>query len=155
MCNGQAPHLRLRKALTGNPTPPQWPAGYAPAALDQIDAAKAHALLATAFPGQIAPVEDWYGNLVSDAEYDPALCIAAIETNGDVVGYIQCWTSNFIKDLAVAPDHRGNGIGAALMHHAFTLFAARGATHVDLKVKTGALPARRLYTRLGMVEIAD
>lgn len=155
MDDGQQPYLRLRKALAGNPASPTWPAGYTPAALEQIDPARVHALLEIAFPGQIAPVEDWHGNLVSDEEYDPALCIAVLDAEGSVAGYIQCWTSNFVKDLAVAPAHRQRGIGEALMRHAFTLFAARGAAHVDLKVETSELPARRLYARLGMVEVAD
>ncbi|MET3898523.1 ribosomal protein S18 acetylase RimI-like enzyme [Devosia sp. UYZn731] len=40
------------------------------------------------------------------------------------------------------------------MQHAFALFAARGLAHVDLKVDTDEEPARRLYARLGMVEVS-
>ena len=105
-----------------------------------------------AFPGAVASFEDWYGNLTTDSEFDPALCVPALAEDGQVAGFVQCWTSNFIKDLAVAPAYRGQGVGAALMQHAFSLFAARGAPYVDLKVGVDEEPARRLYARLGMAE---
>lgn len=112
-----------------------------------------HALLDNAFPGLVARFADWHGNLTSDPEFDPALCIPALKQDGRAVGFVQCWTSNFVKDLVVDPQHRGQGVGAALMQHAFSLFAQRGAPYVDLKVQLDEAPARRLYARMGMVEV--
>lgn len=146
-------HLRLRKHLRGEQHSPVWPAAISPMPLTAIDAQAAHAVLEAAFPGQVAAFADWHGNLLSDAEYDPNLAIAAVTETGEVVGFVQCWTSNFIKDLAVAPAWRRQGVGAALMLHAFALFAASGATSVDLKVLREETTPRRLYARLGMVEV--
>ena len=147
-------HLRLRKYLDRSEQA-VWPSGFRPAELGTIDPRQAHAVLDSAFPGLVAPLADWHANLIQDSEYDPSLCIAAISADGMVVGFVQCWTSNFVKDLAVAPAHRGQGIGAALMREVFTRFAARGSTHVDLKVLTEETTARRLYARLGMVEVME
>ncbi|WEK05321.1 MAG: GNAT family N-acetyltransferase [Candidatus Devosia phytovorans] len=147
--------LRLRKPLAGPVPAPIWPAGIEPAPFHAVDPRKLHALLETAFPGRIAPCDDWYGNLTQDEEFDPALCVPALTEAGGLAGFIQCWTSDFVKDLAVAPAHRGKGLGTALLQHAFTLFAERGASHVDLKTSLDDDPAaRRLYARLGMVEVA-
>lgn len=145
--------LRLRKHLGDTPQLAAWPAGVRPLAFPLADAQAAHAVLDSAFPGLVAAFPDWYGTLTTDSEYDPALCIAAIDAEAQVQGFIQCWTSHFIKDLAVAPAFRRQGIGAALMHHAFFLFASRGAPYVDLKVEIDDQPARCLYARLGMVEV--
>lgn len=146
-------YLRLRKEL-GSPLPaPAWPQDIAPVAFDVVDPRLLHVLLDEAFPGGlIAPFEDWYGNLTTDAEFDPALCVPALTGDGRVAGFVQCWTSGFVKDLAVAREFRGRGLGTALMLHAFALFAARGTPHVDLKVQLAEAPARRLYARLGMIE---
>jgi len=144
---------RLRKHLdTPLPTFP-WPEGIAPAAFDTVDPREPHALLDAAFPGLVAPFEHWYGNLTADVEFDPALCIPALTEDGHIAGFVQCWTTGFVKDLAVAPAHRGKGVGAALMLHAFALFASRGLPEVDLKVESTEHAARRLYARLGMVEV--
>ena len=153
---GKPPHIRLRKLLDTPLAAPVWPAGIAPTAFGAVDPRLVHALLDLAFTGGlIAPFEDWYGNLTSDSEFDPALCIPALAADGSVAGYAQCWTPGFVKDLAVAPDHRGEGLGTALMLHVFALFAARGTAYVDLKVEHSEVPARRLYARLGMIEVED
>jgi len=150
----ERPHIRMRKWLAGSQPLPEWPEGVSPVLLADIDPRAAHHVLETCFPGLIASFHDWFGNLTSDAEYDPALCIVAVAADGSIAGFVQCWTSNFVKDLAVAQNHRRMGVGAALMRHVFALFAERDAGHVDLKVEAGEDVARRLYQRLGMVEVA-
>ena len=152
--NGTAPpHLRLRKYLDTPPAAAIWPDGIRPVPFDAVDPRLLHQLLDVSFPGMVAPFSDWYGNLTKDEEFDPALCIPALAADHSVAGFIQCWTSDFVKDVAVAPAHRSKGVGAALLTHAFALFTARGAAHVDLKVAIEGWPARRLYARLGMVEV--
>lgn len=145
-------HLRMRKFLDTPPPAAAWPLSIAPVAFESVDPHLPHELLQLAFPGLVAPFADWYANLTQDTEYDPALCVPAMAPDGSMVGFVQCWTSNFVKDLAVAPAHRGKGVGAALMQHVFGLFAERGAPYVDLKVQEDEQPARRLYARLGMVQ---
>ena len=151
--SAEKPHLRLRKHLDQPAVPHTWPAGIAPQLLQDIDPRLAHAVLVEAFPGLVAAFDDWHGNLTRDSEYDPSLCIAAVADDGSVVGFVQSWTSNFIKDLAVLPAWRRHGVGEALMRYTFHLFNLRGAHHVDLKVKTDEVGARRLYARLGMVDV--
>ncbi len=151
--SSEKPHLRLRKHLDQPAAPHTWPSGIAPRLLQDIDPRLAHYVLMEAFPGLVASFEDWHGNLTSDSEYDPSLCIAAVADDGSVTGFVQSWASNFIKDLAVLPAWRRQGVGEALMRHTFNLFNLRDAQHVDLKVKTDEVGARRLYGRLGMVEV--
>lgn len=147
-------HLRLRKDLRDRPAPANWPESVRPAFLDMDNSHAVHALLVDAF-ADFPPQAQWYQALIADSEYDPELCVVALADDGGVAGYVQSWTSDFIKDLVVAPAYRGSGIGMALMQHTFASFLARGATSVDLKVGVDAMPARRLYSRLGMIEIAD
>jgi ribosomal protein S18 acetylase RimI-like enzyme len=102
----------------------------------------------------VEPFGIWWPSLKSDSEYDPALCFVATDEQDRIVGVAQCWTSAFIKDLAVQPDRRGQGLGSALIHEALQAFKQRGASHVDLKVDadnpSGAL---RLYCSHGFEEI--
>jgi len=145
--------LRLRKRLDATLPAAIWPQGIMPAAFESVDPRRLHALLDEAFPGLVARFEDWHGNLTTDSEFDPALCVVALAPDGSIAGFAQCWTIGFVKDLAVAQAHRGKGVGEALMRHFFALFAARGLAQVDLKVATDEQAARRLYARLGMIEV--
>jgi ribosomal protein S18 acetylase RimI-like enzyme len=89
--------------------------------------------------------------LKGDAEYDPALCFIAVDDQDQIVGVAQCWTSAFLKDLAVSLAFRRRGLGSALLLTVFQAFQERGAEFVDLKVEadnpTGAV---RLYGSHGM-----
>lgn len=70
------------------------------------------------------------------------------------MGFAQCWTSAFIKDIAVSHDWRGKGVGRALMAEVFTLFKARGASAVTLKVEAdNPSGAVRFYQALGMTAV--
>lgn len=61
-----------------------------------------------------------------------------------------CWTSAYIRDLVVHPRAQRQGLGFALLNHAFHAFRLRREGQVDLKVMENNLRARRLYERAGM-----
>jgi len=148
--------LRMRRDLSVALAPPRWPPGVSVRTLgpkpDRRLAQAAHAVLEAGFweGGGGAPIfRQWWNALRKDAEFDPALLFIATDASG-VVGLAQCWTSAFVKDLAVHPQARRRGIGRALMLAAFHAFAQRGAQHVDLKVRAENAAAIALYRSLGM-----
>jgi ribosomal protein S18 acetylase RimI-like enzyme len=122
-------------------------------------AAEAHALLELAYKdggGSVPPFGEWWRLLSQDSEYDPSLCLLVCDGHDGLVGFAQCWTSAFVKDLVVHPRCRRSGIGRALLLHVFRIFQVRGAQAVDLKVQTdNPYEAARLYESLGMVPIID
>ncbi len=148
--------LRMRRELSGVIEQPRWPRGVAvktlAGKLDRKVARDAHAVLEAGFweGGGGAPIfRQWWNALRKDSEFDPALVFLAVSRDG-VIGMAQCWTSAFVKDLAVHPRERQRGIGRALMLTAFHAFARRSAAYVDLKVREENENAQRLYRDLGM-----
>jgi ribosomal protein S18 acetylase RimI-like enzyme len=148
----------MRRSLTEPLPKPVWPEGIRLVPFEpERHAPEIHALLVAAYAkggGYVEPFNIWWPSLKGDSEYDPAFCFIAADEQDRVVGVAQCWTSAFIKDLAVQPDRRGQGLGSALILEALQAFQQCGATHVDLKVNadnpSGAL---RLYRSHGFEEI--
>ena len=97
--------------------------------------------------------DQWWPALVEDNEFDPALVLIAADPDGQPLGLAQCWTSGFLKDLAVAPEARNQRVGSWLLDRVFNAFAARGLPHVDLKVEPDNISAQRFYARYGMVAV--
>ncbi|WP_394552943.1 ribosomal protein S18-alanine N-acetyltransferase [Agromyces sp. MMS24-JH15] len=58
-----------------------------------------------------------------------------------------------IQTIAVAPDHRGSGLGRALMLALVDEARRRGANEVFLEVRADNPVARGLYASLGFVEL--
>lgn len=147
--------LLMRRELPVDPEripAPVWPEGVTQRTLREEDAREAHALLAAAYwqgGGGVPDFRRWWSALRKDAEFDPALCFVAADAQG-LVGVAQCWTSAFVKDLAVAERARRKGFGRALMLTAFRAFADRGAWAVSLKVREENAGAISLYKSLGM-----
>ena len=54
-----------------------------------------------------------------------------------------------VKDLAVRPDHRRQGVGALLLQNAVDRLVAAGVSDVRLEVRRGNEAARALYERFG------
>jgi ribosomal protein S18 acetylase RimI-like enzyme len=150
--------IRMRRSLADPVPEPVWPAGIrlVPFEPDR-HAQKVHALLAEAYSrggGYVEPFPIWWPSLRDDPDYDQALVFVAADEQGGIVGAAQCWTSAFVKDLAVAPAMRRQGLGSALLNQVFHAFRERGAAFVDLKVHSdnpsGAL---RLYRSHGFEQI--
>ena len=142
----------LRRDLTGSLPAPQWPADTRLDHYRDELAPAIHAVLRMTQDqggGRVASLDDWRRQFVSDAEYDPTLCLVASNADG-ILAVAQCWTSAFIKNLAVHPCAQGQGLGRALLLHSFQVFKQRSEPYVDLKVLESNLRARQLYESAGM-----
>ena len=131
---------------------PAWPRGVRVQTYGRDDAARVHALLRHGYSrggGRVGPFEKWVREMTSDAEFDPQLWFLA-EADGELAGVALCWTSGFVKDLAVHESWRRRGLGEALLRHVLATFRARGARVTELKVESDNARAVRLYERLGM-----
>ncbi|WP_339528850.1 N-acetyltransferase [Pseudomonas mucidolens] len=143
----------LRRDLTGPLPAPQWPAGISLDHYRETRAAAIHAVLCMAQEqggGRVGSLAQWRQQFVTDAEFDPTLCLVASNAHG-ILGVAQCWTSAFIKSLAIHPTAQGQGLGRALLLHSFLVFQQRGEAFVDLKVRESNTRARQLYESAGMV----
>jgi ribosomal protein S18 acetylase RimI-like enzyme len=148
--------LRMRKDLSAPQPAPVWHAGVRLARIGEARPDALHAILAGAYAngfGIVPPAPaEWWTSLTADSEFDPALVFVAVDSTDAPIGLAQCWTSGFVKDLAVLPQWRGKGIGDALLAEAFIAFRNRGLPYLDLKVHAGNRHAIGLYRRAGMVE---
>ena len=151
-----APILRMRRDLSLPVPEPSWPAGVSVRGFADGDAAAVHALLERAYAnggGSVAALAEWFPAMTGDPEFDPDLWFMA-RAGDALAGVALCWTSAFLKDLAVDDTWRRHGLGTALLHHLLGEFAARGAARVDLKVDAGnPSGARRVYERAGFVVV--
>ena len=142
----------LRSDLTGSLPAPQWPANTRLDHYRDELAPAIHAVLRMTQDqggGRVPDLDTWQRQFVSDAEFDPTLCLVVSNDQG-ILGVAQCWTSAFIKHLAVHPCNQCQGLGRALLLHSFQVFKQRGEPYVDLKVLESNLRARQLYESAGM-----
>ncbi len=99
----------------------------------------------------------WHHRLDEDSEFDPALWFLAMD--GDqIAGACMCMPKlvedpgiGWIAQLAVRRSWRKQGLGKALLQHAFIEFYKYGQHKVGLTVDSDSLTdATRLYTKAGM-----
>lgn len=142
----------MRRELRPAPAPDEWPSSPRVATMTAGNARQTHQLLMLGRQhggGRVADFNTWLNAFDTDPEFDPQLVFVAEDAEG-VIGVAQCWTSAFIRNLAVHPRAQGQGLGRHLLEHAFSAFYQRREHHVDLKVMESNLKARRLYERAGM-----
>ena len=145
--------IRYRRDLHSPFPKGRWPEGVTLRTFTPVRAREVHALMIDAYRGgggSVPSFAQWWDELSNDAEYDPQLVRLACTHDGTPVGVAQCWTSGFVKDLCVARSWQKRGVGRALLLDVFGIFAARGAEHVELKVRSDNPRAISLYEKLGM-----
>lgn len=146
--------LLMRRPLQPAEPAASWPAGYRLMPFSAEHANAAHALLVEAYRaggGSVtAALDEWWHAVSTDEEFDPALCFLVVAADDTPAAFALCWTSSFIKDLAVAPDHQRRGVATALLSTIFAALAERGCREVRLKVQSdNPSRAQDLYARLG------
>ncbi|HEY6079352.1 MAG TPA: GNAT family N-acetyltransferase [Polyangiaceae bacterium] len=99
--------------------------------------------------------------LVPALRSNPAALVLLALSDGRVVGVATCFFgfSTFrarsllnVHDLAVLPEHQGQGIGAALLAAAEERALARDCCKLTLEVREDNARARRLYARRGFAD---
>ena len=135
-----------------------WPEGISvrPSDGSPVDNHLAYEIVEDAFRdhwGHTAyPFEDWQRHMIR-ADFDPSLWFLA-QHNSEIVGAALCKMRDeegWISSLAVRKAWRKRGLGAALLHHAFTAFWQRGVPRIGLGVDGQSLTgAQKLYERVGM-----
>jgi mycothiol synthase len=160
-------YARMRVELAGRPATEPWPPGVHVRPLDRTDDElhTFHRILEDAFSElpdylpcdyptyrqRLAALpsiswDEWYV-----AECDGAL--AGILASADQAAEDD---EGWVKNLAVAKQYRGRGIGAALLQTAFDRYAANGRVRAGLGVDmTNPTGAYRLYRRVGMSAVYE
>jgi ribosomal protein S18 acetylase RimI-like enzyme len=120
---------------------------------DEIEALDMMELAFSEWPDRKPSSRATWQALVTQREgFQPDQLQLAVDPHGRIVGaafLIDDGTELWVDKLATHPQHRGRGIGRALLAHAFGIAHDRGraSTALSTDSNTGALP---FYERLGM-----
>ena len=152
--------LRMWRTLNGDLPEPRWAPGLVVRPYTDADGERVHALLDEAYAGWDTdyvrrPHTDWLAFMTAHDDFDPDMWFL-VERDGELVACALHWKEfqqrGWVKDIVVRESERGNGLGTALLQHAFRAYSKRGATRVGLKVdSTNPTGAPRLYERSGFV----
>lgn len=141
--------LLLRKSLQQTTPSACWPTGVTLRTFKLSDAAQAYELLRLTNPEDLLDWPAWRAQWQRNGEYDRTLCLLVLDSAG-LIALVQGWTSAYIKDLAVHPRARRQGLGRALLAWAFDAYRQRGEATVDLRVRESNAAALRLYGQMGL-----
>ena len=103
---------------------------------------------------KVFPADAHDGDGEADADDDNSRTYVAHTPDGAPVGFVAVSYSGWnrrlvVEDIEVAPEHRGRGVGRALMALAVEFARARGAGHLWLEVSNNNAPAVHAYRRMG------
>jgi ribosomal protein S18 acetylase RimI-like enzyme len=151
--------LRMWLDLTEKPPAPVFPDDVDMRPYTVGDARRLHGFLELAYAQNheiVEPFDRWLHFMTVHDDFDPGCWHLAEDEAGTLVGCCLTWASHptggWVKDLAVHPSRRRQGLGEALLHHAARHYRESGVRRVGLKVDSdNPTGARRLYERLGYV----
>ena len=87
---------------------------------------------------------------------NPLARYTGVFIGGRLAGYAGIQTvldEGYITNVAVAPEHRRQGLAAALMGELLRFAGERGLAFVTLEVRESNTPARKLYEKYGFAAV--
>jgi mycothiol synthase len=141
---------------TDEPPAPTLPDGVTIRPYTDEDGEAVHRLLDAAYTGwdeDYVPIphREWLSFMTQHGDFEPG-CWFLAESGDRLVGVCLNWKDGWVKDLAVHPDWRRQGLGEALLRHSFRELWRNGVHRIGLKVDSNnGTGAPRLYERLGFV----
>lgn len=152
-------YFRMYITVDKPPSPPVWPTGITVRTCNGSaeDIHRAYDTVEESFKDHWAHTprtfKYWQSHMVREG-FDPTLWFLACEDD-EMVGAALCFRredgDGWVTQIAVRRPWRKQGIGEALLRHAFSVFYQRGIAHIGLGVDGQSLTgAQRLYERVGM-----
>ncbi len=155
--------LVMEIQLQATPSPAIWHAGFGVRefVLGQDDRAVFEVLDASfqsiqGYSERAISFEDWKSFSIEREGFDPSLWFLATYQD-KIAGICLCPHDKdvgWVRNLGVHPDYQGNGLGQALMNHAFGVWYERGYPTIQLAVQGNNTPAIALYEKVGMSTIS-
>jgi len=148
-------HFRMQTDFNGVVEKPVWPQEYVLDAYTSKDEEELFRLITKAFDwkGHITPsIETWQWLVFRGGRFDPQYFMLVRE-NGRLVAAALSYAEDsggWIRQLAVAKDHQGKGLGGLLLRHMFWLFSEAGLSNCALGVASANSNACQFYERNGM-----
>jgi mycothiol synthase len=150
-------HMQMRIDVQLPPAAPTWPAGVSVrTALPGKDDRTVYHLIQEAFdrPGRTPqPFEDWQRFMLRADLFRPDLWFLAM-AGDELVGACLAYPyaeQGWVRQLGVSPAWRRQGLGRALLLHAFSEFHRRGFGQVGLAVAADNPQAVAFYQQIGMI----
>ena len=149
---------RMGIELEEPPPPPEWPGRLRPSPFDEAEARAFHAALEEGFAEEWdhhrESFEDWRARRLDAPKADPTLWFA-VKDGDEIAAVLVCdeerYGMGWVGAIAVRKPWRRQGLGFALLHHAFRELYGRGQHMIGLGVDAeNPTGATRLYERSGM-----
>lgn len=148
-------HYRMQIDFDRPTAPVEWPQTMHTSAYEEKDEAELYHLINNAFTWrgrEIPALDAWRSLLFRGGRYDPQYMVLLREA-GKLIGAALCYaeeTGGWIRQLAVAPEYQGKGLGGLLLRHMFWAFSNIGMKSVGLSVASANENAFCFYERNGM-----
>lgn len=152
-------HLRMQHTMDQQPDNPTWPAGLllrtiVPGEddLHVFEFVNRNITHAGRTPGDF---ERWQSWMMREDHFIPELWFLLLN-NDELIAAALCYDYEeygWVRQLAVSPNWRRHGLGAALLQHCFHCFYSRGHQRVALGVEAENLDALKFYERVGMQRV--
>jgi mycothiol synthase len=154
---------RMAVELGDDPPEPEWPEGLRVELYREDDALAFHEAIEDAWQDHWdhspRPFELFRERIIEGSQYDPSLWAvvwAADEIAGGTICEAEYFGMGWIRSLFVRRPWRRQGLGMALLLHAFRTFHERGEHRVGLGVDAESpTGATRLYERAGMQVVEE
>ena len=152
-------YFRMQVDLDAEPEQPIWPEGATIRTFTETqDAQAVYDFVQNAFarPGFVPPLfENWRDYMMRADHFDSDLWFL-LEHQNELVGTALCYSypeHGWVRQLAVSPLWRRQGIGAALLQYVFQVFYAHGQSKIALGMNSENANAYQLYERVGMEKV--
>jgi len=146
---------RMQIDFTQPYEPPSWPANFVLSAFEENEEIELYELIQSTFNWEgrsRMSLESWRNLLFRGGRYDPEYFVM-VRDGGRLVAAALTYaeeTNGWIRQLAVAKDYQGKGLGGRLLRHMFHIFYSRGLPRVGLAVASTNNNACQFYERNGM-----
>jgi len=148
-------HYRMQIDFNGPVESPQRPEEFTLSTYQEVDETELFQLIESTFTWEgrdPLSIDAWRKLIFRGGRYDPEYFVL-VRSSGRLVGAALSYaeeSGGWIRQLAVAKDYQGKGLGSWLLQHMFSVFYKKNLPGVGLGVASSNSKAWHFYERVGM-----